>query len=317
VTDFNSSKGVQLVNIRCRSTLKGHLSKIYCVDWCHDNTHVVSASQDGRLIVWNAQTTYKLHAIPLTSNWVMTCAYSPSGSMVACGGLDNTCSIYNIQGKDNSENADIKVTKQLSAHNGYLSGCQFITDKNIVTSSGDQTCILWDTELGQVTRKFSGHTGDVMCVHISPDHNTFVSGSCDKTARIWDIRTGDCVQTISGHHTSDINSVKYFPNGMLIGTGSDDQSCSLFDVRANQTLTTYSDDTVVKEPVTSMAFSKSGRVMFAAYEDNKIIAWDTMKSKPLKILTGHQNCVSCVAVSPSGCALVSSSWDTSLKVWSI
>ena len=36
----------------------------------------------------------KVHAIPLRSSWVMTCAYAPSGNFVACGGLDNICSIY-------------------------------------------------------------------------------------------------------------------------------------------------------------------------------------------------------------------------------
>lgn len=54
----------------------------------------MSASQDGKLIVWDSYTTNKVHAIPLRSSWVMTCAYAPSGSYVACGGLDNICSIY-------------------------------------------------------------------------------------------------------------------------------------------------------------------------------------------------------------------------------
>lgn len=56
--------------------------------------NLVSASQDGKLIVWDSYTTNKVHAIPLRSSWVMTCAYAPSGSFVACGGLDNICSIY-------------------------------------------------------------------------------------------------------------------------------------------------------------------------------------------------------------------------------
>ena len=54
----------------------------------------MSASQDGKLIVWDSYSTNKVHAIPLRSSWVMTCAYAPSGNFVACGGLDNICSIY-------------------------------------------------------------------------------------------------------------------------------------------------------------------------------------------------------------------------------
>ena len=56
--------------------------------------NLVSASQDGKLIVWDSYSTNKVYAIPLRSSWVMTCAYAPSGSFVACGGLDNICSIY-------------------------------------------------------------------------------------------------------------------------------------------------------------------------------------------------------------------------------
>jgi len=75
--------------LKVRRTLKGHLAKIYAMHWAEDKVHLVSASQDGKLLVWDGLTTNKVHAIPLRSSWVMTCAYSPSGGFVACGGLDN------------------------------------------------------------------------------------------------------------------------------------------------------------------------------------------------------------------------------------
>lgn len=55
-----------------------------------------------------------MNAIPLKSSWVMTCAYAPSGNLVACGGLDNMCSIYNLKGKD----GNVKVMRELAAHTG-------------------------------------------------------------------------------------------------------------------------------------------------------------------------------------------------------
>ncbi len=74
--------------------------------------------------------------VPLRSSWVMTCAYSPSGNFVACGGLDNICSIYSLNNKDGTT---AKGARELSAHSGYLSCCRFINDRQIVTSSGDMT----------------------------------------------------------------------------------------------------------------------------------------------------------------------------------
>jgi guanine nucleotide-binding protein G(I)/G(S)/G(T) subunit beta-1 len=145
--------------MRPRRALRGHLAKIYAMHWAADRRHLVSASQDGKLIVWDAYTTNKVHAIPLRSSWVMTCAYSPSGNFVACGGLDNICSIYNLNSKEGNS---VKGARELSAHSGYLSCCRFINDRQIVTSSGDMTCMLWDIEAGVRVVEFSDHTGDVM-----------------------------------------------------------------------------------------------------------------------------------------------------------
>jgi guanine nucleotide-binding protein G(I)/G(S)/G(T) subunit beta-1 len=89
----------------------------------------------------------------------MTCAYSPSGNFVACGGLDNICSIYSLNNKDG---ISARGARELSAHSGYLSCCRFINDRQIVTSSGDMTCMLWDIEAGARVVEFSDHTGDVM-----------------------------------------------------------------------------------------------------------------------------------------------------------
>jgi guanine nucleotide-binding protein G(I)/G(S)/G(T) subunit beta-1 len=53
--------------------------------WGADSRNLVSASQDGKLIVWDSYTTNKVHAIPLRSSWVMTCAYAPSGKINQIG----------------------------------------------------------------------------------------------------------------------------------------------------------------------------------------------------------------------------------------
>lgn len=82
----------------------------------------------------------------------MTCAYAPSGSFVACGGLDNICSIYSLKTRE----GNVRVSRELPGHTGYLSCCRFIDDNQIVTSSGDMTCALWDIETGQQIISFQG-----------------------------------------------------------------------------------------------------------------------------------------------------------------
>lgn len=295
--------------LKARRTLKGHLAKIYAMHWSEDKVHLVSASQDGKLLVWDAVTSNKIHAIPLRSSWVMTCAYSPSGAFVACGGLDNICSIYNLRNRD----TPIRVCRELNAHSGYLSCCRFLSDKQIVTSSGDMSCLLWDLETGSKVREFNDHAADVMSVSISPDKNCFISGACDNSAKLWDIRVGGKAQQTFTGHGSDINAVQYFPNGNAFGTGSDDTYCRLFDIRADRQLQTYNENNLVG--ITSVAFSLSGRYLFAGYDDFACTIWDTLRGERLHTLEGHENRVSCLGVSSDGMALCTGSWDSNLKIW--
>lgn len=210
----------------------------------------------------------------------MTCTYEQiNDDLVACGGLDNLCSIYKLKWDGSPVNRAVgwsffagdggrgvigagltvclfvccfrrrdavvllpssrpfrssprgpgrriyfpprfeQQEKELAAHDGYLSCCRFVGQKQLLTASGDSTCILWDVERGEpvsgvvslslslssVARvtfargtrgltsgfyftqvnTYNDHAGDVMSVAVSPtDLNTFVSGSCDSSAKV-------------------------------------------------------------------------------------------------------------------------------------
>jgi len=300
--------------LKQRRILKGHFGKIYALHWATDSRHLVSASQDGKLIIWNGFTTNKVHSIPLRSSWVMTCAYSPSGNMVACGGLDNLCSVYKLPQGQKEAGAQ-KTYGELAQHEGYLSCCRFVRDDNeILTSSGDSTCILWDVETKTPKGIFNDHTGDVMSLSVYDSKEIFVSGSCDATAKLWDHRQAKaCIKTFPAHE-SDINSVQFFPDGNAFGTGSDDSSCRLFDIRAYQQINKYSSDKILCG-ITSVAFSKSGKSLFAGYDDYNTYVWDTQLGTMVEQLQGHENRVSCLGVCEDGKALATGSWDTLLKIW--
>eukprot|EP01083_Nonionella_stella_P079462 218074_1 len=299
-------------SIKLRRTLKGHFGKVYAMNWAGDSDSLLSASQDGKLIVWNAKSNVKTHAISLRSSWVMTCAFEQTkGNLVACGGLDNICSIYDIQDQQN------RAKQELSAHDGYLSCCRFVDDKTLLTSSGDSSCIHWDVETGDVLQTFKDHRGDVMSLSLCPTNpNIFVSGSVDTTGRIWDIRTGENVQTHVGHE-SDINAVDFFPDGNAFGTGSDDSTCRIFDMRCYGEVNRFGNEDV-NSGITSVTFSKSGRLLFGGYDNFNVHAWDTLSSgdnHAFQLPTPHDNRVSCLGINPNGDALCTGSWDTFLKIW--
>lgn len=297
-----------------RRILKGHFGKVYAMHWAGDSKHLVSASQDGKLIVWNGFMNSKIHLIPLRSSWVMTCAYEQKqDSYVACGGLDNLCSIYNVS---DTASPQLRTTRELAAHDGYLSSCRFINDNDIITASGDGTCMLWDIKSNTSKTTFEGHEGDVMSVSLHPtDPNLFASGSCDATLKLWDLRTGKCSMSFDGHE-SDLNSISFMPNGDTIASGSDDSTCRLFDVRAAASINTFQSERIMCG-ITSISVSKSGRLLFAGYDDYLCQVWDTLQvsETPVFTIQGHENRVSCLGVPASGDVLCTGSWDTFLKLW--
>lgn len=308
------------IAIKSRRLLKGHNGKVLCLDWAQDKRRLVSSSQDGKLIVWDAfpSNSKQEHVVTLPTTWVMACSFAPSGNFIAGGGLDNKITAYPLYAEEDST----LKKRPIGTHTSYTSCSQFLAnDQQILTGSGDSTCALWNVECGTLIQSFHGHQADVLSLDVSPSEtggNTFVSVGCDKRALIWDTRVGHCgqnqyIQSFKAH-IADINTVKFYPSGDSIVTGSDDTTCRLYDLRADREVAVYQKDSILFG-INSVDLSISGRILFAGGNDYTIHVWDTLKCARICILYGHENRVSCVRVSADGTALASSSWDHTIRVW--
>lgn len=70
----------------------------------------------------------------------MTCAYAPSNELVACGGLENICSVYQLTLEGGS-----RLRQELGGHDAFIACCRFVDNKSILTASADNT---WYVALG-------------------------------------------------------------------------------------------------------------------------------------------------------------------------
>jgi guanine nucleotide-binding protein G(I)/G(S)/G(T) subunit beta-1 len=115
-----------------------------------------------------------------------------------------------------------------------------------------------------------------------------------------------------------VNSVTFFPDGFGLGTGADDRTCKFFDTRCMVALASFGNEKIAAG-ISSVAFSKSGRLLFGGYEDHSARGWDILAdpagaSSCAAHLVGHENRVSSLAINPQGDALLTGSWDTVLRV---
>jgi len=309
----SSASGAPAFKAQIRKACKGHLNKTNCVHFAADSRHLVSGSLDGKLIIWDIYTGNKTSIIPLRSAWVMSCCFSPSGNFVASGGMDNQCTIHDCNARDATGAA--KISRELIGYEGFLSSMRFQDDNNIITGSGDSLVIHWDATTGKKINQYFGHSGDVATLSLAEDHNTLLTGSNDMTTKLWDLRSDKCQQTFWGHK-ADVNCVYYHPSGFAFGTGSEDKTARLWDIRSDQQVAQY-DPPNGKSGFTSCVLSKSGRYIICGADDNGIHAWDTLKKDHKGTLEGHDNRITSLAMSPSGIAMASCSWDSKVLVWGL
>lgn len=144
------------------------------------------------------------------------------------------------------------------------------------------------------------------------------------TAKIWDARlpaVRACIRTFHGH-IADVNKVAFLSSGTCIATASDDSMCRIFDLRSCGAIAVLEHAGVI-DPALDVAFSRSGRLLFAAYEDGKVRAWDTTCSgavgdaaKPFAELDGHGGQrVTSVGINAHANALASAGWNMEVAVW--
>ena len=132
-----------------------------------------------------------------------------------------------------------------------------------------------------------GHTGAVNSAAFSPDGTRIVTASNDKTARLWDAKTGAALATLSGH-TDTVWSAAFSPDGTRIVTASDDNTARLWDAKTGAALATLSGHT---DTVNSAAFSPDGSRIVTASDDKTARLWDAKTGAALATLSGHTDAV--------------------------
>ncbi|MEH2300154.1 MAG: serine/threonine-protein kinase, partial [Nostoc sp.] len=158
---------------------------------------------------------------------------------------------------------------------------------------------------------YSGHSDSINSIVISPDGQTLISASNDKTIKVWNLKNGDEIFTI----TLDADIVKCLvisPDGHTFVSGSINGVIQVWNITTGKEIHTFARHSY---QVFALVISPDGQTLFSGSSDIKV--WNLNNKELVRTLSIHSGPVLTIAISPDGKTLVSGSEDKSIKIWSI
>ncbi len=189
---------------------------------------------------------------------------------------------------------------------------RYSPDGALVARANFTTITLTDAETGEIVRELRGHRSWVVSLEFSRDGRLLLSSSsAGKTARLWDVETGEELLRIR-HPWEEIWDAALSPDENRIATASRGYSVRLWDAASGALLDTFEGHT---GKVTAVAFAPGGGELASASEDGTARIWSLGDVGAPRVLRGHHDSVNDVEYSPDGARIVTCSADETIRVW--
>jgi predicted NACHT family NTPase len=167
------------------------------------------------------------------------------------------------------------------------------------------------TDIAVSLRKLEGHTGEVLGAALSPSGRQALSGSTDRTVRLWDTATGQELKRFEGH-AGPVYGVAFAPDGKLAASCGEDRLVLLWDSATGKERKRLAGHTDV---VNNLAFMPDGRHLASASDDRTVRLWEVETGKEVRRFEGHTQGVFGLAFSPDGSLLATSGTDQTIRLW--
>ncbi|HCN28100.1 MAG TPA: hypothetical protein DIT64_04845 [Verrucomicrobiales bacterium] len=165
---------------------------------------------------------------------------------------------------------------------------------------------------GDLLLTLEGHSAEVEAVAVTPDGRWAVSGSTDRTLRVWDIDSGQELRSLKGH-TLHVRALALTPDGQRVVSASEDGTLKVWDLNSGRELCTFRGHA---KGVSAVAVTPDGRLVVSGSWDGTLKMWDLKSRRELRSLKERSKSVRSLSVTPNGRRMVSaSSNDKTLTVW--
>ncbi|MUH01380.1 protein kinase [Scytonema sp. UIC 10036] len=181
--------------------------------------------------------------------------------------------------------------------------------------------VYWQME--GYTPTLNGHLGEVNSLAINLNITNFtskknvkgliVSGSDDKSIKIWDLKNKKEIRTLKGHKEL-VYSVALSADGQTLASGGKDNTIRIWNLNTGQEIRTLVGHSSY---VNSVAMSADSQILASGSYDKTIKIWNLKTGQEINTLKGHEGEVLSVAISPDGLTLASGGTDRTVKIWNL
>lgn len=275
----------------------------------------VTFSPDGKTIaaigdledtikLWDTTTGEQLRAPEGLASGVYSIAFSPDGSLIASG-----LAIYGRRPRlwETASGRLLSSFRDLRDTTYSVYSVAFSPDGKTIASGTEKEIGIWDVATGNQLNSLLGHSGNIHSLAFSPDGKMIASGSADRTIKLWEAATGRQLHSLNNGW---VTSLAFSPDGKVLVSNAQG-NVKVWDRATGNELRTIKAET----GVSSVAFSRDGRVIAGACGDGTIKIWDVTTGEQLRLLSGHAAQVNSVVFSPDGKMIASGSDDHTIRLW--
>jgi WD40 repeat protein len=234
-------------------TLKGHAGRVVALAFSPDGSRLASASDDGRLKVWDVAAKKELFSIEGAGNFRNQLRFTPDGkTLVTLGSQDNVLVVDAATGKLRSAIAIANLP-------GGPAALDVSPDGTTIAIVGRSTLRLIDLATGAGKYEYEVHKlYAVASVAFSPDGARIATASTDNTALVIDIASGKIVRAFNLELKGE--GVVFSRDGKALLTSASDQVLRSFNIETGQGKKLLDKGV----PLVTLTLSKDGKTLVLA-----------------------------------------------------